>query len=123
MAAEYLYLTYTSIQFLTYQQTKLFLGKTSHYSTKIAKSTTDASSPSSISSITTPVAASPFYAVAVFTASPIVQSYIAGATAGITATAATYPFDLLRTRFAIQQDVKVIKRERKKERREMNMIR
>ena len=35
-------------------------------------------------------------------ASPVVTSFVSGAAAGATATAFTYPFDLLRTRFAAQ---------------------
>ncbi|KAF9358939.1 mitochondrial thiamine pyrophosphate transporter [Mortierella sp. AD094] len=102
MAAEYLYLTYSGIQFLVYQQTKVLLKKTSDLSaqTALAAANTSTSQAGSIVAV-------PFHAVSAFTSSSAVQSWISGANAGIIATACTYPFDLLRTRFAVQQDVKV----------------
>ncbi|KAF9401375.1 mitochondrial thiamine pyrophosphate transporter [Mortierella sp. AD011] len=102
MAAEYLYLTYTGIQFLVYQQTKILLKKTSDLSAQTAIAAANASTSQASS-----IVAAPFHAVSAFTSSSAVQSWISGANAGIIATACTYPFDLLRTRFAIQQDVKV----------------
>ncbi|KAF9145198.1 mitochondrial thiamine pyrophosphate transporter [Mortierella sp. GBA39] len=98
MAAEYLYLTYGGIQFLAYQQTKLFLSKTAELSAtqraRVAQKYRNG----------VPVYVKVFTTV---TQSSSVQSFISGATAGIMATACTYPFDLLRTRFAVQRDVKV----------------
>ncbi|KAF9416245.1 mitochondrial thiamine pyrophosphate transporter [Podila epigama] len=88
MAAEYLYLTYGGIQFLVYQQTKGFL-----------------------SNVATRESLNPAYdasaALNTILTSSSAQSFVSGATAGIMATAFTYPFDLLRTRFAVQRDVKV----------------
>ncbi|KAF9431397.1 mitochondrial thiamine pyrophosphate transporter [Entomortierella beljakovae] len=101
MAAEYLYLTYSGIQFLVYQQTKVFLRNTSELSSELASATASTSSPAAT------VASTPLHAISAVTNSSLVQSYISGANAGIIATAATYPFDLLRTRFAVQQDVKI----------------
>lgn len=99
MAAEYLYLTYGGIQFLIYQQTKLLLSRTADLAAQKAKSKSMAGSPiQAVPSLLTSIAGS-----------STVQSFISGATAGIMATACTYPFDLLRTRFAIQRDVKVPK--------------
>ncbi|KAF9976119.1 mitochondrial thiamine pyrophosphate transporter [Actinomortierella ambigua] len=92
MAAEYLYLTYGGIQFLVYQQTKAFLARTAQASAKHA-----AANPNS----------TPVKLIHAFTNTSTVQSFISGATAGIVATACTYPFDLLRTRFAVQRDVRV----------------
>ncbi|KAF9141286.1 mitochondrial thiamine pyrophosphate transporter [Linnemannia schmuckeri] len=98
MAAEYLYLTYGGIQFLAYQQTKLFLSKAAELSAtqraRLAQKYRNGV---------------PVYAqvLTTITQSSSVQSFISGATAGIMATACTYPFDLLRTRFAVQRDVKV----------------
>ncbi|ORZ27682.1 mitochondrial carrier domain-containing protein [Lobosporangium transversale] len=100
MAAEYLYLTYSGIQFLVYQQTKVILNKTAELSTQQAASATPSSTTGSL-------IAAPFGVVSKLTSSAAVQSSIAGANAGIIATACTYPFDLLRTRFAVQRDVKV----------------
>ncbi|KAI1293282.1 mitochondrial thiamine pyrophosphate transporter [Mortierella claussenii] len=93
MAAEYLYLTYGGIQFLVYQQTKALLSKTAENATHrvAAKHLSEAS----------------IHAFTVITNSSSIQSFISGASAGIVATACTYPFDLLRTRFAIQRDVKI----------------
>ncbi|KAF9105745.1 mitochondrial thiamine pyrophosphate transporter [Mortierella sp. AM989] len=93
MAAEYLYLTYGGIQFLIYQQTKAFLSKAGELSAQQAA--------------TKPLKATPFYLLSNIANSSPAQSFISGATAGIMATACTYPFDLLRTRFAIQREVKV----------------
>ncbi|KAG0228404.1 mitochondrial thiamine pyrophosphate transporter [Actinomortierella wolfii] len=92
MAAEYLYLTYGGIQFLVYQQTKGFLGKVAQASAQRAAA--KSSSP-------------PIKMISSLSNSSTVQSFISGATAGLAATACTYPFDLLRTRFAVQRDVKV----------------
>jgi len=100
MAAEYLYLTYGGIQFLVYQQTKLLLSRTADLAAQKAKSRSMAASPSPTL---------PSQILTSITGSSTVQSFISGATAGIMATACTYPFDLLRTRFAIQRDVKVPK--------------
>ncbi|KAG0297601.1 mitochondrial thiamine pyrophosphate transporter [Linnemannia gamsii] len=98
MAAEYLYLTYGGIQFLAYQQAKLYLSKTAELSaTQRARLAQKYRSG-------VPVHVQVFTTV---TQSSSVQSFISGATAGIMATACTYPFDLLRTRFAVQRDVKV----------------
>ncbi|KAG0055078.1 mitochondrial thiamine pyrophosphate transporter [Linnemannia elongata] len=98
MAAEYLYLTYGGIQFLAYQQTKLFLSKAAELSAtqraRLAQKYRNG----------VPVYVQVFTTV---TQSSSVQSFVSGATAGIMATACTYPFDLLRTRFAVQRDVKV----------------
>ncbi|KAG0037341.1 mitochondrial thiamine pyrophosphate transporter [Podila clonocystis] len=108
MAAEYLYLTYSGIQFLVYSQTKLLLAKTAKVSAEKAaliKDSTNATS-AKIPGAKVTVAA-PLSAVSVLTSSSAIQSFISGANAGIVATACTYPFDLLRTRFAIQRDVKV----------------
>ncbi|KAF9102092.1 mitochondrial thiamine pyrophosphate transporter [Mortierella sp. AM989] len=102
MAAEYLYLTYSGIQFLVYQQTRVLLKKTSEISAQTASAATSAPT-----SQTGPIVAAPLHAVSAFTSSSAVQSWISGANAGIIATASTYPFDLLRTRFAVQRDVKV----------------
>ncbi|KAF9349830.1 mitochondrial thiamine pyrophosphate transporter [Mortierella sp. AD094] len=89
MAAEYLYLTYGGIQFLIYQQTKAFLSRTAQRAATLNWSGT------------------PLYLINTIANSSAAQSFISGATAGIMATACTYPFDLLRTRFAVQRDVKV----------------
>ncbi|KAF9921068.1 mitochondrial thiamine pyrophosphate transporter [Linnemannia zychae] len=116
MAAEYLYLTYSGIQFLVYQQTKVFLKNSVSISAQkaataksigatVASSSTVA--PMTTGSVAGAVAAAPFNAFSTIVGSSAVQSFIAGANAGIIATACTYPFDLLRTRFAIQRDVKV----------------
>ncbi|KAF9909821.1 mitochondrial thiamine pyrophosphate transporter [Linnemannia zychae] len=98
MAAEYLYLTYGGIQFLAYQQTKLFLSNTAELSSaqraRLAQKYKNG----------VPVY---IHAFTTITQSSSVQSFISGASAGIMATACTYPFDLLRTRFAVQRDVKV----------------
>ncbi|KAG0044671.1 mitochondrial thiamine pyrophosphate transporter, partial [Gryganskiella cystojenkinii] len=98
MAAEYLYLTYGGIQFLVYQQTKALLSRTADLAAQKAK--------------TSPILGSqsfwaPAQLLTSLAGSSTVQSFVSGATAGIMATACTYPFDLLRTRFAIQRDVKV----------------
>ncbi|CAO3570294.1 unnamed protein product [Mortierella alpina] len=96
MAAEYLYLTYGGMQFLIYQQTKSFLSRTADVSAQQARMLN--------------LTGARLQGAQVFTAvtgSSSVQSFISGATAGIMATACTYPFDLLRTRFAVQRDVKV----------------
>ena len=102
MAAEYLYLTYGGIQFLAYQQTKLFLSKTAELSAaqraRLAQKHRNG----------VPVYVQVFTTI---TQASSVQSFISGATAGIMATACTYPFDLLRTRFAVQRDVKVNSRD------------
>ncbi|KAF9566019.1 mitochondrial thiamine pyrophosphate transporter [Mortierella alpina] len=108
MAAEYLYLTYSGIQFLVYQQTKVFLKRTSELSAQKALAVKNAVVTTTSASATTgTVVTAPLHAVSAFTSSSAVQSFIAGANAGIIATACTYPFDLLRTRFAVQRDVKV----------------
>ncbi|KAG0369061.1 mitochondrial thiamine pyrophosphate transporter [Gamsiella multidivaricata] len=105
MAAEYLYLTYSGIQFLVYQQSKVLLNRTAELTAQRALTVR------SVGAGTTPtsgsVLAAPLSAISVMTNSSAVQSFIAGANAGIVATACTYPFDLLRTRFAVQRDVKV----------------
>lgn len=101
MSAEYLYLTYSGIQFLVYQQTKVFLNKTAQISAQ------KATAAKSISTTTGAVVATPLHGLSAFVGSSAIQSFIAGASAGIAATACTYPFDLLRTRFAVQRDVKV----------------
>ncbi|KAG0274479.1 mitochondrial thiamine pyrophosphate transporter [Linnemannia exigua] len=104
MAAEYLYLTYSGIQFLVYQQTKVFLKKSADVSAQKAVAVkTIGSSPTTSGA----VVAVPLSAFSTIAGSSAVQSFIAGANAGIIATACTYPFDLLRTRFAIQRDIKV----------------
>ncbi|KAF9335972.1 mitochondrial thiamine pyrophosphate transporter [Podila minutissima] len=90
MAAEYLYLTYGGIQFLVYQQTKAFLSAAAGNSRKRYPNNTTRSS-----------------FVSTIISSSSAQSFVSGATAGILATACTYPFDLLRTRFAVQREVKV----------------
>ncbi|KAG0249236.1 mitochondrial thiamine pyrophosphate transporter [Actinomortierella ambigua] len=92
MAAEYLYLTYGGIQFLVYQQTKAFLARTAQASAQRA-----------VNKHTT----APIRIAHTLSSSSTVQSFISGASAGLVATAFTYPFDLLRTRFAVQRDVKV----------------
>lgn len=113
MAAEYLYLTYSGIQFLVYQQTKVFLKKSADMSAHkpaVVKSIGSASSiaaTGTAGSVTGAVVAAPLSAFSTVAGSSAVQSFVAGANAGIIATACTYPFDLLRTRFAIQRDVKV----------------
>ncbi|KAG0364239.1 mitochondrial carrier domain-containing protein [Gamsiella multidivaricata] len=93
MAAEYLYLTYGGIQFLVYQQMKSFLSNNSERSVRRA-------TVGHMNGI-------PLHIFTTLTTSSSAQSFISGATAGVMATACTYPFDLLRTRFAIQRDVKV----------------
>ncbi|KAF9171507.1 mitochondrial thiamine pyrophosphate transporter [Mortierella sp. AD011] len=93
MAAEYLYLTYGGIQFLIYQQTKAFLSWTGELSARRAASLN--------------LGGTPLYLIHTVANSSAAQSFISGATAGIMATACTYPFDLLRTRFAVQRDVKI----------------
>ncbi|KAG0374693.1 mitochondrial thiamine pyrophosphate transporter [Mortierella sp. AD032] len=98
MAAEYLYLTYGGIQFLAYQQTKLFLSKTAELSAAQREQLAQKYR-NGIPDYTQVLTA--------ITQSSSVQSFVSGATAGIMATACTYPFDLLRTRFAAQRDVKV----------------
>lgn len=87
MAAEYLYLTYGGIQFLVYQQTKASLSAAANNSRQRYPSTNR------------------FFSSIISSSSA--QSFVSGATAGIMATACTYPFDLLRTRFAVQREVKV----------------
>ncbi|KAF9905861.1 mitochondrial thiamine pyrophosphate transporter [Linnemannia zychae] len=107
MAAEYLYLTYSGIQFLVYQQTKVFLKKSADVSAQKAAAIKFMGSSSTAAPTTGVVVAAPLSAFSTIAGSSAVQSFIAGANAGIIATACTYPFDLLRTRFAIQRDVKV----------------
>ncbi|CAO3572307.1 unnamed protein product [Mortierella alpina] len=108
MAAEYLYLTYSGIQFLVYQQTKVLLKRTSEVSAQKAIAVKNAViTTTSASAATGAVVTAPLHVVSAFTSSSAMQSFVAGANAGIVATACTYPFDLLRTRFAIQRDVKV----------------
>ncbi|KAG0294695.1 mitochondrial thiamine pyrophosphate transporter [Dissophora globulifera] len=110
MAAEYLYLTYSGIQFLVYQQTKVFLNKTAEAAAQksvIAVTKANPGDTGTVISIPGSVVATPLSAVSVLTKSSAVQSFIAGANAGVVATACTYPFDLLRTRFAVQQNVKI----------------
>ncbi|KAF9156657.1 mitochondrial thiamine pyrophosphate transporter [Linnemannia schmuckeri] len=110
MAAEYLYLTYSGIQFLVYQQTKVFLKKSADMSAQKAvavKSIGSSSTSTTAGTVTGTVVAAPLSAFSTVAGSSAVQSFVAGANAGIVATACTYPFDLLRTRFAIQRDVKV----------------
>ncbi|CAI2176923.1 15971_t:CDS:2, partial [Funneliformis geosporum] len=72
LAAEYLYLTYGAIQFLTYQRMQNFFNHI--YLNKNGK---------------------PIMNVKL-------QPFLSGAICGTTATVITYPFDLLRTRFAAQ---------------------
>ncbi|KAF8924294.1 mitochondrial thiamine pyrophosphate transporter [Dissophora ornata] len=93
MAAEYLYLTYGGIQFLIYQQTKSYISKAAEVSAQ--------------RSATKHLTGTHLHVLVTLSSSSSAQSFISGATAGIMATACTYPFDLLRTRFAIQRDVKV----------------
>ncbi|KAG0256772.1 mitochondrial thiamine pyrophosphate transporter [Mortierella polycephala] len=93
MAAEYLYLTYGGIQFLVYQQTKSYLTKAAELSAQRAMATN--------------LSSTPIHVLTTITTSSSAQSFVSGATAGIIATACTYPFDLLRTRFSVQRDVKV----------------
>ncbi|KAG0017794.1 mitochondrial thiamine pyrophosphate transporter [Podila clonocystis] len=88
MAAEYLYLTYGGIQFLVYQQTKAFLSAAADSSRQRYPNNNTRSS-----------------FVSTVISSSSAQSFVSGATAGILATACTYPFDLLRTRFAVQREV------------------
>ncbi|KAF9429562.1 mitochondrial thiamine pyrophosphate transporter [Entomortierella beljakovae] len=93
MAAEYLYLAYGGVQFLIYERTKRHLSNTGQISAQR-------------------VAAmhlnnTPLHILASVANSSSAQSIISGSAAGIIATALTYPFDLLRTRFAVQRDVKV----------------
>ncbi|KAF9396419.1 mitochondrial thiamine pyrophosphate transporter [Podila verticillata] len=107
MAAEYLYLTYSGIQFLVYSQTKLLLAKTAKMSAEKAALIKDSAAATTKIPGATATVAAPLSAVSVIASSSAIQSFIAGANAGIVATACTYPFDLLRTRFAIQRDVKV----------------
>ncbi|KFH73499.1 hypothetical protein MVEG_00715 [Podila verticillata NRRL 6337] len=107
MAAEYLYLTYSGIQFLVYSQTKLLLAKTAKMSAEKAALIKDSAAATTKIPGATATVAAPLSAVSVIASSSAIQSFIAGANAGIIATACTYPFDLLRTRFAIQRDVKV----------------
>lgn len=112
MAAEYLYLTYSGIQFLVYQQTKVFLKKSADMSAQKAAAVKSIGSTSSTATaisgtVTGTVVAAPLSVFSTVAGSSAVQSFVAGANAGIIATACTYPFDLLRTRFAIQRDVKV----------------
>ncbi|KAI1296388.1 protein phosphatase 2A regulatory subunit cdc55 [Mortierella claussenii] len=111
MAAEYLYLTYSGIQFLVYQQTKVFLNKAAEMSAERSAALLPSTSKTGgiDAALSTPgvVIAVPLGVMAKLTGSSAIQSFIAGANAGIVATACTYPFDLLRTRFAIQRDVKV----------------
>ncbi|KAF9143883.1 mitochondrial thiamine pyrophosphate transporter [Mortierella sp. GBA39] len=112
MAAEYLYLTYSGIQFLVYQQTKVFLKKSADMSAHKAVAVKSIGSASSTAAtgtagIVTGAVAAPLSAFSTIAGSSVVQSFVAGANAGIIATACTYPFDLLRTRFAIQRDVRV----------------
>ncbi|KAF9898669.1 mitochondrial thiamine pyrophosphate transporter [Lobosporangium transversale] len=92
MAAEYLYMTYGGIQFLVYQQTKALLSKT-------AEATSYRLAAYQLNNPTT-------HAFTTIINSASIQSFVSGASAGIIATTCTYPFDLLRTRFAIQRDVK-----------------
>ncbi|KAG0333780.1 mitochondrial thiamine pyrophosphate transporter [Podila humilis] len=94
MAAEYLYLTYGGIQFLVYQQTK---GRLSSMATKLTKGSSSRNNNNYYNNSI----------IATIIGSSSAQSFVSGATAGITATAFTYPFDLLRTRFAVQRDVRV----------------
>ncbi|KAK3817351.1 MAG: mitochondrial carrier domain-containing protein [Benniella sp.] len=101
MAAEYLYLTYSGIQFLVYQQTKVFLSRTAHIAAQKATAVSSTATGPGVAVVAS------LQGVSTFTRSSAVQSFIAGASAGIAATACTYPFDLLRTRFAVQRDVKV----------------
>lgn len=117
MAAEYLYLTYSGIQFLVYQQTRLFLGLTAELATKKAAAAgiSGASTHASQGLLVTV----PLNVMSVVASSSAVQSFIAGANAGIVATACTYPFDLLRTRFAVQRDVKVGSKRREKGQRKL----
>ncbi|KAF9547746.1 mitochondrial thiamine pyrophosphate transporter [Mortierella hygrophila] len=113
MAAEYLYLTYSGIQFLVYQQTKVFLKKSADISAQKAATVKSIGSASSTTVagtagiVTGAVVAAPLSAFSTIAGSSAVQSFVAGANAGTIATACTYPFDLLRTRFAIQRDVRV----------------
>ncbi|KAF9585386.1 mitochondrial thiamine pyrophosphate transporter [Lunasporangiospora selenospora] len=99
MAAEYLYLTYGGIQFLIYKQTKSTLAgaaELSMQSETLAKGLNLSTGPWKV---TLPIST--------ILQSSSTQSFLSGSTAGIMATACTYPFDLLRTRFAVQRDVKV----------------
>ncbi|CAG8646312.1 9925_t:CDS:2 [Acaulospora morrowiae] len=78
LSAEYLYLSYSAVQFLTYQQMQtLFTFIEKKHGKPIIDKT--------------------------------LQPFLSGAVCGTTATVATYPFDLLRTRFAAQGNVKVYK--------------
>ncbi|KAG0282444.1 mitochondrial thiamine pyrophosphate transporter [Linnemannia gamsii] len=112
MAAEYLYLTYSGIQFLVYQQTKVFLKKSADMSAQKAVAVKSIGSTSTTATaisgtVKGTVVAAPLSVFSTVAGSSAIQSFVAGANAGIIATACTYPFDLLRTRFAIQRDVKV----------------
>ncbi|KAH7035164.1 mitochondrial carrier domain-containing protein [Microdochium trichocladiopsis] len=78
--AELMYVSYAAVQFTMYRQTTLVLQR-------MNGDNAGGNNNHNTTSIRLPKAA---------------QSFIAGATAGATATAATYPLDLLRTRFAAQ---------------------
>ncbi|CAH1761205.1 23808_t:CDS:2 [Entrophospora sp. SA101] len=80
LSAEFLYLSYGSIQFLTYQKIhNLFLNYEKNNSSSLS----------------------------VLLSNKTLQSFIAGGICGSTATFLTYPFDILRTRFAAQGETKL----------------
>nr|CAG8451597.1 5283_t:CDS:2 [Entrophospora candida]CAG8522348.1 4670_t:CDS:2 [Entrophospora candida] len=80
ISAEFLYLSYGSIQFLTYQKIhNLFLNYEKNNSSSLS----------------------------VLLSNKTLQSFIAGGICGSTATFLTYPFDILRTRFAAQGETKL----------------
>ncbi|GBC09381.1 hypothetical protein RclHR1_08800014 [Rhizophagus clarus] len=79
LSAEYLYLSYGAVQFLTYQQMQnLFKRMDSNQNEKLG-------------------------------INKILQPFLSGAVCGTTATIVTYPFDLLRTRFAAQGEKRIYK--------------
>ncbi|KAF0486748.1 mitochondrial carrier [Gigaspora margarita] len=77
LSAEYLYLSYGTVQFLTYQQMQILFS-----------SIGDGRDDKLIFNKT-------------------LQPFLSGAVCGATATVTTYPFDLLRTRFAAQGEKKI----------------
>ncbi|KAI8821788.1 mitochondrial thiamine pyrophosphate carrier 1 [Fimicolochytrium jonesii] len=83
LSAEYLYLTYGAVQFYTYNRAVTFINE---HKAKSAQQRHDSGLPAQLSSLLQHLPA----------------EMVAGALAGCAATVSTYPFDLLRTRFAVQ---------------------